>query len=360
MPVGGALPGGLRPDRRLAAQVLHPVRYPAHYDVPVLAVDDSTITFAPHPDAFQEGVYGIIVREGFGQTSRVLRSSPEGVVRDLVRRQGRLVAGEGVTVTVYAFVRDSLHAHGLPFENVDVDGPLGSMPAWLLPGGSTWAVVVHGRGSSRQESLRILPALQAAGLTVLVSTYRNDEEAPPSPDGRYHLGATEWMDVAAAARFALASGAKQLVLVGISMGGLLALRFARLAPEGEAVVGAVLDAPLLDWRATLAAAARRRRIPAPLARLVRRQLEREIDVSLADLDETSHARALRMPALVFHGSADPTVPVETSRRLRAARPDLVSLVELPGVGHVRAWNHDPIAYAGEVTRFLAALGNPGN
>jgi len=357
VPAGGTLPGGLRPDTRLAAQVLHPVRYPALYEVPVLDVGNRTITFAAHPDAEQDGVYGIVARAGYGQTSRVLRCTREAVVRNLVRRDGDLHAGEGVTVSVYGFVLNPRHAHGLPYEDVVVDGPLGAMPAWLLPGGDRWALVVHGRGSSRSEALRILPALHAAGLTALVTTYRNDEDAPPSSDGRYHLGATEWEDVAAAARFALAAGARELVLVGLSMGGLLALRFARLAPEGDAVVGAVLDSPLLDWHATLAATARRRRIPAPLTMLVLRQLERQIDVSLDDLDETRHARALRIPALVFHGSADATVPVATSRRLRAARPDRVTLVELPGVGHVRAWNHDPIAYSGAVVRFLARLGN---
>jgi hypothetical protein len=360
VPVGGALPGGLRPDRRLAAQVLHPVRYPALYEVPVLAVGDRTITFPAHPDAEQDGVYGIIARAGYGQTSRVLRRTRRAVVRDLVRQDGDLRAGEGVTISVYGFVLNPRHAHGLLYEDVSIDGPLGAMPAWLLPGGDRWALVVHGRGSSRSESLRILPALHAAGLTVLVCTYRNDEEAPPAPDGRYHLGASEWEDVAAAARFALAAGARELVLVGLSMGGLLALRFARLAPEAEAAVGVVLDSPLLDWRATLTATARRRRIPAPMARLVLRELERQIDVSLDDLDETRHARALRIPALVFHGSADPTVPVATSRRLRTARPDRVSLVELPGVGHVRTWNHDPIAYSGAVTRFLAGLEKTGN
>ena len=355
MPAGGALPGGLRPDARLAAQVLHPVRYPALYEVPLLEVGDRTVTFGAHPDAEQDGVYGIIGHEGYGQTSRVLGRTASTVVRDLVRRDGDLQPGEGVTITVYGFVLNPLHAHGLPYEDVVVEGALGPMPAWLVPGGDRWALVVHGRGSSRSEALRIIPALHAAGLTVLVCTYRNDEEAPPAPDGRYHLGATEWEDVAAAARFAIAAGAKDLVLVGLSMGGLLALRLARLAPEADAVVGAVLDSPLLDWQVVLSAAARRRRIPAPLGRLVLRQLERQIDVDLADLDETRHARSLRIPVLVFHGSADPTVPVVTSRRLRAGSPDRVSLVELPGVAHVRAWNHDPIAYSGAVMRFLDGL-----
>jgi hypothetical protein len=55
------------------------------------------------------------------------------------------------------------------------------------------------RGASRTEALRILPALAASGATTMVISYRNDLGAPAARDGSYHLGATEWQDLAAAA-----------------------------------------------------------------------------------------------------------------------------------------------------------------
>ena len=65
---------------------------------------------------------------------------------------------------------------------------------------------------------------------------------------------------------------------------------------------------------------------------------------------------LRVPALVFHGTADATVPVAVSDQLAAAHPDLVREVRVRGAGHVRSWNADPQAYRAEEARFLAGVG----
>jgi len=64
-----------------------------------------------------------------------------------------------------------------------------------------------------------------------------------------------------------------------------------------------------------------------------------------------------MPALVFHGTADRTVPIATSRELAKEEPDRVTLVETEGVQHVRSWNADPEAYAAAVKTFVKGLGN---
>ena len=64
-----------------------------------------------------------------------------------------------------------------------------------------------------------------------------------------------------------------------------------------------------------------------------------------------------MPALVFHGTADITVPIATSRELAQEQPDLVTLVETEGVEHVRSWNADPEAYDAEIDSFIERLGD---
>jgi fermentation-respiration switch protein FrsA (DUF1100 family) len=64
---------------------------------------------------------------------------------------------------------------------------------------------------------------------------------------------------------------------------------------------------------------------------------------------------LQVPALVFHGSADQTVPISVSRQLEAKVPRLVELVETQAAGHVMSWNADPARYEGYLTRFLQKI-----
>ena len=131
-------------------------------------------------------------------------------------------------------------------------------------------VLVHGRGGSRREALRVLPALHERGHPALVVTYRNDEGAPASPDGYYHLGDTEWEDIEAAVQFARERGARRVVLFGWSMGAAIIAAMLDRSPEASAVAAVVWDAPLVDWRATLRQQARNRRLPTVLTQSRRR------------------------------------------------------------------------------------------
>ncbi len=96
---------------------------------------------------------------------------------------------------------------GLPSEDVDIDVDGGTAPAWLVRApqeSGIWAIMVHGRGASRQECLRAVRTARELGMSSLLISYRNDGLAPSAQDGRYGLGSTEWRDVEAAIGFALA------------------------------------------------------------------------------------------------------------------------------------------------------------
>jgi hypothetical protein len=248
-----------------------------------------------------------------------------------------------------------------PFSQVDVPGPLGALPAWVLPpepgSGATWVITVHGRGADRREALRIAPALRRAGLTVLAVTYRNDAGAPPSPDGRYHLGDSEWSDVAAAVRYARAHGAAAVVLYGWSMGAAVIGAYLDREPTaGRDVAGVILDSPVLDWRATLRRQAAQYRLPAAMSTAVEWCTSARIGIDFDRFDLVQRPPRVRPPTLVIHGADDRAVPVAPGRALAAAAGQLdwpLRYLEIPGADHTAAWNVDPAGYESAVTAFCA-------
>lgn len=198
-----------------------------------------------------------------------------------------------------------------------------------------------------------------AGLPSLVLSYRNDRDAPASPDGFYRFGQTEWEDVDAAVTYARQHGAESVVLVGYSMGGGIVLNFLYQAPQRTLARAVILDAPLLDFSATVDFGARRQHAPALLASVGKWIAGIRFGVPWNNLDYVRSADRLKVPILLFHGDADETVPVEGSDRLAHARPDLVQYVRTPGALHVRSWNVDPQVYEKTVREFLARVAQPG-
>jgi uncharacterized protein len=242
-------------------------------------------------------------------------------------------------------------------------GPIGPLPAWRFTPGvqaerggpATWAVLVHGRSGSRAETHRLAGICLDAGLTTLTVSYRNDPDAPASPDGRSHLGATEWMDVEAAVAWALADGADDVVLVGLSMGGACVtelLRRSELADPGPCGgaggarprVGA--GDPLGRGQRGLPPAVLPLLLPPTLALAGRRT---GIDFrSLGSFDGIAP-----VPVLLVHGDADATVPVELADALADAAPEVVTYLRVAGAGHLRAWNLARDEVEAAVRGFLA-------
>jgi len=323
----------------------------------VLAADADAITLAAGGLALQPGTWGLRWPAGIALLGPVRAADRTGVVRPLLAGQ-RPPVGTRAMLDAAAFDPDPA-ARGLPFSEVDVATPLGPCPAWFVPGGGpadTWAILVHGRGGPRREALRVLPALHALGLPCLVISYRNDAEAPASPDGRYHLGDTEWLDLEAAMTHAIAAGARQFVLVGWSMGAAIIGALLSRSALASRVAALVWDAPLVDWRATLRQQARIRNLPSALTVLTTRFVVRRIGIDFDRFNLIAHPPTVRPPTLLIHTAGDSAVPVQPSRALAAAAPALgwpITYVEVPDVEHTAAWNADPAAYEDAVTRFLA-------
>lgn len=327
----------------------------------VRQADDHTVTLRRSRLAAQPGVWGLRWPGGLARMGAVLSDTGRDVVRRL--EEGPVPpAGTRAVVDAGPFDPDP-SARGLPFVELAVPTPLGDAPAWFVPAdGPDWVVLVHGRGGARREGLRILPALHRAGHPTLTITYRNDVDAPPSPDGRHHLGDTEWEDLQAAVRLVRERAARRIVLYGWSMGAAVIGAFLDRSPEAAHVAAVVWDAPLVDWRATLRQQARNRRLPGRLAAVASGLTSRRIGIDFDRFDLRAHPPAVRPPTLLVHTDADTAVPVGPSRALAAAAPELgwpMRYLEFAGTEHTGAWNADPERYERAVVGFLAEHLGPG-
>ncbi len=118
---------------------------------------------------------------------------------------------------------------------------------------------------------------------------------------------------------------------------------------------------MLDFGTTISFGARQLEVPVighipeSLTWTAKKIASVRYDVDWAALDYLTDTSWLTMPALVFHGTADRTVPISTSRELAKDKTSLVTLVETEGVEHVRSWNADPAAYDTRIRTFLGRL-----
>lgn len=304
-------------------------------------------------DATVVGFVGDIVHETETEVVRTWRpvsgSLPEEPVRALIDQD--------------VFWPDPT-AVDVPFEEVQVPGELGDLPAWLVPGAgeaaSTWVVHVHGRGATREESLRYLPTLHEAGVTVLVPTYRNDPGAPADPSGQYRLGETEWRDVEAALAYARAEGADRVLVLAWSIGAAISLQTLDRSAEADLVEAVWLDSPVLDWRDTFQAQGALNGLPSPLTSVAILMIERRAGIDLDDYDWVTRADELPdLPIHIEHPDGDSYVPNGPAVALAEARPDVVTLVRDSPAEHTRAWNLDPFGYEERLAAFVKEHGQGG-
>jgi alpha-beta hydrolase superfamily lysophospholipase len=269
--------------------------------------------------------------------------------------------GTAVRTEGFFYVADPRTDLGLDFSEVSIACPLGSCPAWYVAGTrDTWVILTHGRGVDRQETLRMLEIVHAAGYPALAVTYRNDDGAPAT-DGLVRFGQEEWPDLAAAIDYALAQGAADVILAGFSTGGAISMATVLESDQADAVRAVILDAPMLDFRRTVELAAQDRSlpvvglpIPSTLVATSTWLAGTRFDLDYSAIDYVARAGELTVPVLILMGTDDTTVYPDSARELAAARSDLVTLVEFPGASHVRSWNIDTPRYTDTVNDFLAS------
>ena len=338
-------------------------------DTRVLEVEDDSLTLGISPVSAQPGRYGLWLDggEGHARLGAVLEvDEVAGRVRRVLEGvdAGELRVGPA-RWDQYYFAGDPQEALGLPFRDVEIAAEIGMLAAWQVPtlDGATdrWAILVHGRGAERDECLRALPALHDLGFTTLIPSYRNDIGAPASSDGRYSLGLSEWRDLEAALLYAVEGGAREVVLLGYSMGAAIILQTLDRSWLSDRVTSVILDAPVIDWSDVLRHHGSLNRIPGPIGRLSRSLIGRRwarrlvgvhepLDVALTNWE--NRAAELTHRTLLIHSLDDEFVPCGPSVSLAAKRPDLVRFEPWREARHTQEWNVDPKRWDAVVRDFL--------
>jgi alpha-beta hydrolase superfamily lysophospholipase len=321
--------------------------------VQLVSATTAEVTLAKTPDTRHRGRFGLLWPGGQAIVDDVLADDPRTVTRRLVDLTGVLPVGESVRWNKFVYDGDPRTAHGIDFDEVLVDGPLGPLPAWSVPGPrSTCVIMVHGNRATGAEALRVLPTVHELGFPVLIPSYRNDPGAPGSPDGLYHLGDTEWTDIEAAVDRALAAGATDVVLYGWSMGGSIVEAFLHRSSRRDRVRGVVLDAPILDPNAVTDAQLRRLHVPTWAGTALKRVVANRSGIDFANLDHQRRQGRRPFPTLLFHGDADALVPVDSSDAFAETHPESVTYVRVANCGHTLAWNAAPDVYCEALVAFL--------
>jgi len=252
----------------------------------------------------------------------------------------------------------------------------------FCPSDGPAVLCLHGFTGTPYEVAPLVHGLAKAGFSVSAPMLAGHGVSATA------LAATRWQDWLASAEAAFeklraASGNRPVALVGFSMGGLLALRLARLHPHSVPAL-VVMSAPLRlrDTQVVLARAWRR--LPGflrrgPLATIRKRGGSDVTDVvvraenpsltemplagivELIDLAEVVRRDLthIHMPTLIAHGERDQTIPLHTSFELAGSIASaVVERLWLPRSGHLIAVDVERARLCDEVARFLTVHAQP--
>jgi pimeloyl-ACP methyl ester carboxylesterase len=351
----------------IARKVVTPVKTRVE-DLRILGFTDTTITLSKTLDTLLPGRYGLWFSEGAGHAriGEPLAIGERTVTRELFAiDQGELRTAQRASIAGW-FYLDPAELE-FPYEDVEIETPVGIAPAWLIPAPTNtnrWMIGVHGRGVRRQECLRAVDIVRKCGYNSLLVSYRNDGDAPRSDDGRYGLGDTEWVDVDAALSYAIAHGATEVVLMGWSMGGAISLQLATRSANAEVIKGIILESPVVNWIDTINYQTDALNVPRFVSASARSVMSsswgagltgQATPIDLARLNFVARASELTMPILLMHSADDGYVPPIASRALAELRPDIVTYDEFTVARHAKLWNYDPVRFNEDIGGWLTRL-----
>ena len=238
-----------------------------------------------------------------------------------------------------------------PFRRVSFSTEDGLMiSAWYAPPttqGGQAVLFLHGLQGSRDQLLPQAADVLEAGYGALLIDFRNHGESEGEVTS---MGFHEIKDARAAYSHLRAQPeVRDIVIWGHSMGGAVACKLMR---EADAA-GLFVDATFAEFPGLVAAGARQRGFPPALATFLFTRLYGALSQSdVCAIRPVEDMAKVDRPVLLFHGSDDPTIPVEQARQLAAVNPH-VRLSVFEGGGHSDLYELDPKRYRAEVLAYLA-------
>jgi pimeloyl-ACP methyl ester carboxylesterase len=263
-------------------------------------------------------------------------------------------------------------AFGLPFEDVVIEAPDASLPAWFIPARDgapgPGVLLIHGWESARDRMLPNALVLHAAGFHVLTLDVRGHgaslAESLPISGGEFGLDA--------AAGIAALRARPEVTTVGVlghSMGGVgTVLAAADSQPVDALVVVSAPADPVRLTRQTFRLAGIRLPDPVayPLAWLTTQVYVRPRRHVVRRISSPGAIRRYHGPLLLVHGDEDRVIPLSHHTRLAAearrgraslATPAPIETLIVPGGAH--SWLYEHEVYRRRIAAFLSReLGGP--
>ena len=283
---------------------------------------------------------GLVSREGSLIANGPVIHQQDKITRSVVSTNGNIQQGDRIRADVFIHQKNPKCSIGLDYSEVKFRSELGDLGAWVISGeGETWMVCVHGHRSNRRESLRFSPLFESMGLNQMLIKYRNDVDSPVDRGGYHMFGLTEWRDLEAAVAYVINQGAKNIFILGHSMGGSIALQFILKSNLRSHVNGIVLESPALDLNGIITAKAKA--LPFPITTLlppIKKMVSKLVNLDWSELDYISKASEIETPILLIHSTKDQTVPVAQSDQFANIIPHLYEYLRLEGAPHAASWN----------------------
>ena len=324
----------------------------------VISVDEEKVSFRPRGKDLSNGQLdniGLV-----GRTGSLALSGPytieDGIItRQILSRNGFLEKGAWVRTSLFVHEENPKANLDLNYHDVSFESELGTLTGWHIPEDTNhWIIGIHGHRSYRTETMRFVPTFQKCGLNVLLSDYRNDENAPIDKGGYHMFGLTEWPDLESAVNFCKANGAEKIFLMGHSMGGAILMKYLLESPTASIISGAILESPALDLNKIIEMkAAEIALLPRGAEYPVKKLVSRMVGLRWEDLNYLKRTEELSTPMLLIHSQADETVPVSLSDQLATQRPDIVTYLRLENALHAAAWNTDKEVVESSIGTFIS-------